>query len=443
MRTTTARSPPTSSSRFTAGKRRAIPAGAGSAGFRLWCGTSTAVPNPAPAMLFEQIATGGCQSYLVGCEATCAAVLIDPEIRQLDRYHAHAARDGLRIRYVIDTHTHADHFSAAHHFGRTAGIPVVMHRDSPAPFADMRLDDGDILAVGNLRLTAMHTPGAHARLDVPAARGPDLHRRHAADRRHRADRSADRRSRGAVRQPVQRPPQARSGAQDLPGARLQGPGLEHARPRARRESAAQGRGPRGLLQDDARAQPVGAHAHHRGAAHQHERRQDRRAAPGRGRRKDALHVARRAARPRRAEGTADRARRAGEGCLPGRSRAGRAPSAARTARAARQRGAARSDAADPHRLRVRQGLDARGGDAARPRLSARRRARRRHEGLARRGLPSRKNDLQTPQNSSTGSTSIDQRTRRASGSASISGNQAASSRCSGAWLAARARSCAR
>ena len=59
----------------------------------------------------------------------------------------------------IDTHTHADHFSAAHHFGRTAGIPVVMHRDSPAPFADMRLDDGDILAVGNLRLTAMHTPG--------------------------------------------------------------------------------------------------------------------------------------------------------------------------------------------------------------------------------------------------------------------------------------------
>src|SRR5678816_1922717 len=110
-------------------------------------------------MLFEQIATGGCQSYLLGCEQTCAAVLIDPEIRQLDRYHAHAARDGLRIRYVVDTHTHADHFSAAHHFGRTAGIPVVMHRDSPAPFADMRLDDGDILAVGNLRLTAMHTPG--------------------------------------------------------------------------------------------------------------------------------------------------------------------------------------------------------------------------------------------------------------------------------------------
>ena len=110
-------------------------------------------------MLFEQIATGGCQSYLVGCAETCAAVLIDPEIRQVDRYLAHAARDGLRIRYVIDTHTHADHFSAAHHFGRSAAIPIVMHRDSPAPFADLRLDDGNILAVGNLRLTALHTPG--------------------------------------------------------------------------------------------------------------------------------------------------------------------------------------------------------------------------------------------------------------------------------------------
>jgi len=110
-------------------------------------------------MLFEQIATGGCQSYLIGCPETCAAVLIDPEIRQIDRYHAHAARDGLRIRYVIDTHTHADHFSAAHHFGRSCGIPVVMHRDSPAPFADLRLDDGDILVVGDLRVHAIHTPG--------------------------------------------------------------------------------------------------------------------------------------------------------------------------------------------------------------------------------------------------------------------------------------------
>ncbi|MGH6609931.1 MAG: MBL fold metallo-hydrolase, partial [Burkholderiaceae bacterium] len=110
-------------------------------------------------MIFEQIATGGCQSYLIGCPNTCAAALIDPEIRQLDRYQGHAAREGLRIRYVIDTHTHADHFSAARHIGELLDIPVAMHRASPAPFTDMRLDDGDILVIGDMRVQAMHTPG--------------------------------------------------------------------------------------------------------------------------------------------------------------------------------------------------------------------------------------------------------------------------------------------
>ena len=110
-------------------------------------------------MIFEQVSTGGCQSYLVGCSDTCSAALIDPEVRQIDRYHALAARDGLRLKFVIDTHTHADHFSATRQIGEALGVPVVMNRYSAAPFADMRLDDGDMLAVGNLRLRALHTPG--------------------------------------------------------------------------------------------------------------------------------------------------------------------------------------------------------------------------------------------------------------------------------------------
>jgi glyoxylase-like metal-dependent hydrolase (beta-lactamase superfamily II)/rhodanese-related sulfurtransferase len=110
-------------------------------------------------MIFEQVSTGGCQSYLVGCSDTCSAALIDPEVRQIDRYHALAARDGLRVKFVIDTHTHADHFSATRQIGEALGVPVVMNRYSAAPFADMRLDDGDMLAVGNLRLRALHTPG--------------------------------------------------------------------------------------------------------------------------------------------------------------------------------------------------------------------------------------------------------------------------------------------
>jgi glyoxylase-like metal-dependent hydrolase (beta-lactamase superfamily II)/rhodanese-related sulfurtransferase len=110
-------------------------------------------------VIFEQVATGGCQSYLIGCAETCAAAVIDPEIRQIDRYQSLAARDGLRIRFVIDTHTHADHFSATRQLGELLRVPVVMHRESPAAFATMRLDDGDMLAIGGLRVRALHTPG--------------------------------------------------------------------------------------------------------------------------------------------------------------------------------------------------------------------------------------------------------------------------------------------
>ncbi|HVY02541.1 MAG TPA: MBL fold metallo-hydrolase [Caulobacterales bacterium] len=110
-------------------------------------------------MIFEQIPTGGCQSYLIGCPETRAAALIDPEIRQIDHYAALASQHGVRIKYVIDTHTHADHFSAAKQIGQKLGVPIVMNRVSPAPFADLRLDDGDMLIVGDLRLRALHTPG--------------------------------------------------------------------------------------------------------------------------------------------------------------------------------------------------------------------------------------------------------------------------------------------
>jgi glyoxylase-like metal-dependent hydrolase (beta-lactamase superfamily II)/rhodanese-related sulfurtransferase len=110
-------------------------------------------------VIFETVSTGGCRSYVIGCEETCAAALIDPELSQIDRYIALAARDGLRVRYLVDTHTHADHFSATQQLARELGVPVVMHSASPAPFVNLRLQGGELLVVGRLRLQAMHTPG--------------------------------------------------------------------------------------------------------------------------------------------------------------------------------------------------------------------------------------------------------------------------------------------
>jgi glyoxylase-like metal-dependent hydrolase (beta-lactamase superfamily II)/rhodanese-related sulfurtransferase len=110
-------------------------------------------------MIFEQIRHGGCLSYLIGCESTRAAIVIDPELGEVDRYTTLAAEKGLKLRYVLDTHTHADHFTAARELGQELSVPVVMHRKSAAPFVDLRVEDGDTLVVGSLRLRILETPG--------------------------------------------------------------------------------------------------------------------------------------------------------------------------------------------------------------------------------------------------------------------------------------------
>ena len=111
-------------------------------------------------MIFHQIATErGCQSYLVGCADTCVAVIIDPEVHEIERYLGLAAQNGLRIRYLLDTHTHADHFSGADELAAELQVPVIMHRNSPSPYVGMRVDDGEIVKLGHLALNILYTPG--------------------------------------------------------------------------------------------------------------------------------------------------------------------------------------------------------------------------------------------------------------------------------------------
>ncbi|MCZ6830674.1 MAG: rhodanese-like domain-containing protein [Gammaproteobacteria bacterium] len=111
-------------------------------------------------MIFHQVATErGCQSYFIACEDSCTAVVIDPEDSQVDRYLGLAAQEGVSIHYVLDTHTHADHFSGTTELARKLNVPIIMHRNSQAPFVDMRVDDGEKINLGKLSLNIMHTPG--------------------------------------------------------------------------------------------------------------------------------------------------------------------------------------------------------------------------------------------------------------------------------------------
>lgn len=111
-------------------------------------------------MFFEAFKDGeGCKSYIVACEETCSAAIIDPALGLVDRYIGEIHRHGLKLRYIVDTHTHADHFSGAQKLRAELGAPIVMHRNSPAPYVNLHVEDGHTLALGNLRMHILHTPG--------------------------------------------------------------------------------------------------------------------------------------------------------------------------------------------------------------------------------------------------------------------------------------------
>lgn len=63
----------------------------------------------------------------------------------------------MQIQYLLDTH--ADHFSASRELAGRLHVPVAMHRASPTLFVDIRVDDGETLIVGSLRLAILHPPG--------------------------------------------------------------------------------------------------------------------------------------------------------------------------------------------------------------------------------------------------------------------------------------------
>ena len=110
-------------------------------------------------MLFRELNRGKCKTYLLGCERTRSAALIDPLRENAARYLAAAAYHGVRFDYVIDTHTHADHLTGTWDMAWLADAKIVMERHAPAPHVDVHVSHGDVLEVGDLHLKILHTPG--------------------------------------------------------------------------------------------------------------------------------------------------------------------------------------------------------------------------------------------------------------------------------------------
>jgi len=110
-------------------------------------------------MKIEQLGPAACRSYLVFDERTKDAVLVDPLAEDVDRVVAKLEHDVVKLRHVIDTHTHADHLSGGAEIAKRLGIPYAAHESAAIAAVTERLRDGQTIDVGGVRIGVIHTPG--------------------------------------------------------------------------------------------------------------------------------------------------------------------------------------------------------------------------------------------------------------------------------------------
>ncbi len=105
----------------------------------------------------KQFAAGSCYSYILSSQGE--AVVIDPHISLREDYARYLEKKRLKLKYIVDTHTHADHFSLAAVLKKQYRIPVLMHERAVSDVADRRLKDNEEVAFGSSRLKAIYAPG--------------------------------------------------------------------------------------------------------------------------------------------------------------------------------------------------------------------------------------------------------------------------------------------
>jgi hydroxyacylglutathione hydrolase len=103
-------------------------------------------------------------SYLIGCAAAGEAIVIDPH-RDAEVYTRAAEQDHLAIKYVTETHIHADYLSGTRELAAKSGAIMLLSDEGDADWKYAFAGDGQLIrggqriAVGNIRIDVLHTPG--------------------------------------------------------------------------------------------------------------------------------------------------------------------------------------------------------------------------------------------------------------------------------------------
>lgn len=134
------------------------------------------------AMLFRALELGPflANCYIVGSDRTGEGIIIDP-VAEAETIMDNVRQLGLTIKIIVATHSHPDHIMALGQLKEETGAPFAMHEAEsagmiasgmarvmgmfmsgsaePLPKPDMSLKDGQVIEVGDLSFTVLHTPG--------------------------------------------------------------------------------------------------------------------------------------------------------------------------------------------------------------------------------------------------------------------------------------------
>ena len=110
-------------------------------------------------LVVHQMRAENCLAYLIADSETRDAALVDPRADRVADYLRELEERGLRLRLVIETHTHADHLSGAAELRARTGAEVLVSAQAKSEVATQRLRDGDRLTVGRHEAQVLASPG--------------------------------------------------------------------------------------------------------------------------------------------------------------------------------------------------------------------------------------------------------------------------------------------
>eukprot|EP00933_Yihiella_yeosuensis_P082818 TRINITY_DN96804_c0_g1_i1.p1 TRINITY_DN96804_c0_g1~~TRINITY_DN96804_c0_g1_i1.p1 ORF type:complete len:256 (+),score=44.92 TRINITY_DN96804_c0_g1_i1:124-891(+) len=98
-------------------------------------------------------------TYLIGCRSTSEALLLDPVLEQKDRDLALVDELGFNLKYVLNTHVHADHVTSGGVIRKERPQVQTIIAEVSGAKSDLKIKHGDIITVGEIKLEVRATPG--------------------------------------------------------------------------------------------------------------------------------------------------------------------------------------------------------------------------------------------------------------------------------------------